>query len=151
LVELEVVAILQDRLGLPSILLPWTMAAAHSSAPMADIVYVAVDWGADVSAIEAAVGPAIVTGSDSYLTTLDAEFDRLSRLALLAIVGIAVVYSGVSIANTHAIASAGRADEFAALRLAGQHPARCGVSRAMRPCSASSSVPCSRSRSWQHP
>ena len=90
MVELEVVAILQDRLGLPSILLPWTMAAAHSSAPMADIVYVAVDWGADVSAIEAAVGPAIVTGSDSYLTTLDAEFDRLSRLALLAIVGIAV-------------------------------------------------------------
>ncbi len=53
---------------------------------------------------------------------MDAEFDRLARLALLAVIGMALAYTGISIANTQLIAVAGRAGELAALRRLGATP-----------------------------
>ncbi len=50
---------------------------------------------------------------------MDAEFDRLAHLALLAIIGTAVLYTAISTANTQLMAATARAREFAALKLAG--------------------------------
>jgi putative ABC transport system permease protein len=57
--------------------------------------------------------------TEVYLSTVDAEFDRLTRLALLAILGMAVAYTAVSVVNTQLMATAGRARELATLRLVG--------------------------------
>lgn len=124
-VRLRIVAILDDRLGLPAMLLPWSIATAHSGMPVPDAVYLAPRAGADPAAVRRAVTDAVgplggtSAGTDDYLSTLDAEFDRLGRLALLAIVGLALVYTALSIANTHYMATAGRVRELGALRLVG--------------------------------
>jgi putative ABC transport system permease protein len=56
--------------------------------------------------------------TEQHLSTLDAEFDRLAHLALLAIIGTAVLYTAISTANTQLMATTARAREFAALKLA---------------------------------
>ncbi|GAA4473634.1 hypothetical protein GCM10023170_094970 [Phytohabitans houttuyneae] len=123
-VRLRVVATLHDRLGLPTVLLPWRLAAAHSALPVPDAVYIGLSGGGTRDALRAAVAPlgGTVVPTGTYLSTVDAEFDRLARLALLAIVGMAVLYTGVSIANSQVMAVAARAGELAALRLAGATP-----------------------------
>jgi putative ABC transport system permease protein len=51
--HLQVVAILDEQLGMPAILLPWALAPAHSTAPMPDVVYLAVASGIDTPAVAA--------------------------------------------------------------------------------------------------
>ncbi|GIJ46176.1 hypothetical protein Val02_30620 [Virgisporangium aliadipatigenens] len=119
--ELRVVAVFADRLGLPELFLPWSLAAAHSTTPTPDAIYLAVGSPADHRAVDAAVtalgGTALPTAQ--YLTTLDSEFDRLNRLALLTVLGATLVYTAISIANTQLIATTGRRRELATLRRIG--------------------------------
>jgi len=77
--------------------------------------------GADRDAITATANTwgVEITHTDAYLSTLDVEFDRLARLALLAIIGAALAYTGVAVANTQLMATTGRAGDLATLRLAG--------------------------------
>ncbi|GIH00614.1 ABC transporter permease [Plantactinospora mayteni] len=119
--SLRVVAILDDRLGLPDALLPWSLTSAHSGVPLPDSVYLGLAPGADRAGIEAAVAPlgGTVTETRTRLAVLDEEFDRLSRLSLLAILGMALVYTAISIANTSLMATTGRVRELLTLRLAG--------------------------------
>ncbi|GIG86304.1 FtsX-like permease family protein [Plantactinospora endophytica] len=119
--SLRVVAVLDDRLGLPDALLPWSLATAHTSVPLPDSVYLGLAPGADPAAVEAAVAPlgGTVTDTADHLAVLDEEFDRLSRLSLLAILGMALVYTAISIANTALMATTGRVRELRTLRLAG--------------------------------
>jgi putative ABC transport system permease protein len=126
LVALRVVAVTEDRLGMPAVLLPWAQAKAHSTTPVPDAVYLATAPDADPSTVEASFDSdsAQVLPTDAYLTTLDAEFDRLNRLALLAIIGTALLYTAISTANTQLMATTARAGEFAALKLAGATPAQ---------------------------
>ncbi|MDH2424356.1 ABC transporter permease [Sphaerisporangium sp. TRM90804] len=117
----RVVAVLDDRLGMPDVLLPWSLAAAHSAVPLPDSVYLALAPGADRAAVEAAVVPlgGAVEGTGTHLAALDERFDRLSRLSLLAILGMALVYTAIAIANTQLMATTGRLRELLTLRLAG--------------------------------
>ncbi|GAA0999524.1 ABC transporter permease [Acrocarpospora macrocephala] len=119
----RVVATFRDRLGLPAVLLPWTTLHEHSSVPLPDAVYLALAPGAE-RAVEDAVRPlgGTLTSTGKHLSTVDAEFDTLSRLALLAIVGMAVVYTAISIVNVQLMAAGERARELAMLRLAGATP-----------------------------
>ena len=123
-VRLRVVATLEDGLGLPAVLLPWSMASAHAALPLPDAIYLALAPAADPAAINNAVRPlgGQLVPTDTYLSTMDAEFDRLARLALLAVIGMALAYTGISIANTQLMAVAGRANELATLRLLGATP-----------------------------
>ncbi|GAA4168738.1 ABC transporter permease [Phytohabitans flavus] len=119
--SLRLVAIVDDRLGLPNVFLPWAQAAAHTAVPLPDSVYLSLAPGADRASIAAAVAPqgGAVAETKTHLATLDEQFDRLSRLSLLAILGMALVYTAISIANTQLMATTGRIRELLTLRLAG--------------------------------
>ncbi|WP_329424003.1 FtsX-like permease family protein [Streptosporangium sp. NBC_01495] len=121
LVRLRVVAVFDDRMGLPTVLLPWPMVAAHSAVPLPDAVYLSLAPGASVDAVVRPLG-GVVTPTRAHLSTLDAEFDRLSQIALLATIGMTLVYTGISIANTQTMGTANRTAELSALRLAGATP-----------------------------
>jgi putative ABC transport system permease protein len=55
--DLRVAAVFDDRLGLPELFLPWSLAEAHSTTPAPDAVYLALGPRADDRAIQAAVAP----------------------------------------------------------------------------------------------
>jgi putative ABC transport system permease protein len=119
--ELRIAAIVGDRLGLPAVFLPWGLAKAHSTTPTPDTVYLTLTPHADATAIDAAVAPlgATLTDTGSHLATLDEQFDRLSRLSLLAMLGVALVYTAIAIANTQLITTSDRVRELRALREVG--------------------------------
>lgn len=60
-----------------------------------------------------------VVPTDSYLAAVRSEQQRETRQAMTVIVGIALVYSFIAVANTVVIAASGRMHEIAALSLAG--------------------------------
>jgi putative ABC transport system permease protein len=124
-VRLRVVAVYADQLDLDqTVLLPWALRDAHTSAPLASAVYLRLSPGAGpgtgqaVSAAAAAGGGTVIKAS-GYLSGSSAQQDRLNKLALIAILGMALAYTGIAIANTLVMANAARKHEFAALRLAG--------------------------------
>ncbi len=116
--QLRIAAIVEDRLGLPAVFLPWSLARAHSTTPAPDTIYLTLTPHADRTAIAAAVAPlgAALTDTGPHLSTLDERFDRLSRLALLAMLGVALVYTTIAIANTQLIAVSDRVRELQTLR-----------------------------------
>jgi putative ABC transport system permease protein len=120
-VRLRVVAVLADQLDLADVaLLPRALRTAHAQ-PLADSVYLALAPDASRTAVAAAVettGGSVIRTED-HLLAADAEQDRTDRLAMIAVLGLALLYTGISIANTLAMTIGDRAREFAALRLTG--------------------------------
>ncbi|MDO0933859.1 ABC transporter permease [Streptomyces sp. DG2A-72] len=114
--------------------------AANAPGAVVERVDVRVREGADragvVRALRQAVGlreavggrghaaHADVVTSDKWLrtafpTTGFADTDRTTRLGILLVLGIALLYTGISLANTQIMAASDRARELTALRLAG--------------------------------
>ncbi|WP_164873021.1 ABC transporter permease, partial [Streptomyces resistomycificus] len=98
--------------------------APHAAYDRADITLAP---GADASAVAAglrrAVGP---EGGDvhvltraAWLRTVSPADDRTTRLGFLLVLGIALLYTGLSLANTLVMATADRLRELATLRLVG--------------------------------
>ncbi|OLF19120.1 ABC transporter permease [Actinophytocola xanthii] len=100
----RIAAVVEDRLGLPAVFLPWELARTHSTTPMPDAVYLALTPQAELAAIRAAVPLGALVTVESHLTTLDERFDRLNRLSLIALLGVALLYTAIAIANTQLIA-----------------------------------------------
>jgi putative ABC transport system permease protein len=124
-VRLRVVAVLADQIDLDqTVLLPWALRDAHTSAPLASTVYLRLTPGARLPAVSAAAhaGGGVVSPTRGYLSAADAENDRVSRLVLIAILGMALAYTAIAIANTLMMATAGRVPELATLRLSGATP-----------------------------
>jgi putative ABC transport system permease protein len=127
-VRLRVVAVYADQIDLDeTMLLPWALRAAHTAAPVASTAYLRPSAGGGPGAgpaarATAAAGGGKVIAADGYLSASNAEQDRLNRLALIAILGMALAYTGIAIANTLVMANAARKQEFATLRLAGATP-----------------------------
>ncbi|MGV9276916.1 FtsX-like permease family protein [Streptomyces griseosporeus] len=103
----------------------WVTPANAVGAPV-DRVDVRVAAGADATAVGAAVRAAVDgTGGARVLTRaewLDAggpRTSRTTRLGLLLVLGIALLYTALSLANTLVMGASERVREFAALRLAG--------------------------------
>jgi putative ABC transport system permease protein len=122
---LRVVALLADQIDLSdTVLLPWALRAGHTARPLADTVYLGLTPGTDLAAVRrvAAAGGGAVLSTADYLSATDAEQARINRLALLAVLGMALLYTGIAIANTLVLATGDRAAELAALRLAGATP-----------------------------
>ncbi|MFG1922239.1 ABC transporter permease [Cryptosporangium sp. NPDC048952] len=118
--QLRIAAVVEDRLGLPEVFLSWDLARAHSATPVPDTVYLALKPNAGRDAVGAAAAPlGTVVTVKSHLVTLDEEFDRLNRLSLLALLGVALVYTAVAVANTQLVAVSDRAGELRALRRIG--------------------------------
>jgi putative ABC transport system permease protein len=97
------------------------------NAPTAPVerVDVRLGDGADTGTVTAGLRQA-VRASGGRLLTRDAwvratypETDRTTRTGFFLVLGIALLYTGISLANTMVMATSDRARELAALRLAG--------------------------------
>ncbi|MGY5008103.1 FtsX-like permease family protein [Streptomyces sp. 900105755] len=90
-----------------------------------DRVDVALRDGADRGAVAAGLREAVRRGggrvltADKWVAATYPQTDRTTRLGFLLVLGIALVYTGISLVNTTVMATAGRVRELAALRLAG--------------------------------
>jgi putative ABC transport system permease protein len=124
-VHLRVVAVLADQIDTEqTVLLPWALRAAHTATPLASAVYLRLAPGAGLAAVRraAAAGGGTLSSTASYLSASDAQSNRDNNLALIAVLGLALVYTGIAIANTLVMATASRNRELAALRLSGAAP-----------------------------
>jgi putative ABC transport system permease protein len=65
---------------------------------------------------------ASVVTFDDFLTAQNAQDARIDQVALFTVVGLAVLYTALSIANTCIMAITGRFRDFAVLRLGGATP-----------------------------
>jgi putative ABC transport system permease protein len=117
-VRLRVVAILAEQLDLAeTVLLPWQLRVGHAS-PLADAVYLRTTAGTGLDTVATAGGGMVISTGD-YLSAAAAEQDRVNRLGLIAVLGMALLYTGIAIANTLVMATGDRARELATLRLTG--------------------------------
>ncbi|MET7421554.1 ABC transporter permease [Dactylosporangium sp. NPDC005555] len=112
-VRLRVVAVLSPSIDLDqTVLLPWELRSAHAPRTGADAVYL---W-------DSTPGDARVVTAAEYFRTLNAQQRRMNRLALVAVLGMALVYTSIAIANTLVMATSGRVRDLAVLRLGGGTP-----------------------------
>ncbi|WP_416985883.1 ABC transporter permease [Streptomyces sp. T028] len=96
--------------------------AANSGGAGVDRVDVRVRAGADPQAVAAglrAVGGVRVLSRAQWVAAAYPETNRTTRLGVFLVLGIALLYSGISLANTLVMASAERRREMAVLRLSG--------------------------------
>jgi putative ABC transport system permease protein len=124
-VKLRVVAVFADQIDLEqTVLLPSALRAGHTSVPMASTVYLSLSPGARLAVIgaAAAAGGGAVGPTSGYLTAANAENNRINRLAAVAILGMALAYTAIAIANTLVMATGDRIRELATLRLSGATP-----------------------------
>jgi putative ABC transport system permease protein len=107
-----------------TVLLPWALRNAHTAAPLASAVYLGLAPGADLATVRraAATGAGTLSRTAAYLSASDAQSSRDNNLVLIAVLGLALVYTGIAIANTLVMATASRNRELAALRLSGASP-----------------------------
>ncbi|MFC9126569.1 ABC transporter permease [Streptomyces sp. NPDC057099] len=117
-------------------LLPRTSAARHAAAPLDDTVLVRTAPGADRSAVErelkalAADFPGARTGDGAEesqtanQTERQAESGAAANLFVLLLLTMINVFTAIAVVNTLSMATAGRRQEFALLRLAGAQSAQ---------------------------
>jgi putative ABC transport system permease protein len=121
-VDLRLVAVLAKQIDTEeTALLPAELRAAHTAHPTATTVYLRLAPQASLARIGsvAAAGGGQLTQTRDFLSAQAAEQARMNRNALLAVLGMALLYTTIAIANTLVMATGDRAGEFAALRLTG--------------------------------
>ncbi|MBW8798431.1 MAG: ABC transporter permease [Streptomyces sp.] len=98
---------------------------ANASGAAVDRIDVALRDGADAGAVAAGLREAVRAGggrvrtADQWVAAAYPRTDRTTRLGVLLVLGIALLYTGISLVNTMTMATADRVRELAALRLAG--------------------------------
>ena len=120
-VRLRVVAVYAAQLDLSeTVLLPWDLRDAHT-APLASAVYLRLAPGSGLAGARAAAQPggATVTTARHFLSSQQTQDDRVNHLAVLVLLGMALLYTGIAIANTLVMTIGDRAGELAVLRLSG--------------------------------
>lgn len=121
-VSLRLVAVLASQIDTEqTALLPAGLRAAHTARPVADTVYLRLRPGAPLAPVAAvaSAGGGQLTPTGDFLSAEGAEQARVNRNALLAVLGMALLYTTIAIANTLVMATGDRAPELAALRLTG--------------------------------
>jgi putative ABC transport system permease protein len=123
-VRLRVVAVFARQLDLgETVLLPSALRDGHTR-PLAGTVYLRLAPGTPSGAVAAAAtaGGGTVVRTADYLSAASAERDRTNRFGGIAVLGMALLYTGIAIANTLVMATRDRARELATLRLSGTTP-----------------------------
>lgn len=98
---------------------------ANAPGAPVDRVDVALADGADSGAVAAGLREAVrsaggqVLGKDEWVADTRPETNRSTRLGLLLVLGIALLYTGISLVNTMVMATSDRIRDLAVLRLAG--------------------------------
>ncbi|MFC8366022.1 FtsX-like permease family protein [Streptomyces griseorubiginosus] len=102
---------------------------ANAPGASVDRVDVALAEGADPAAVAAALAKAggHVFTKDQWVRASYPETDRTTRYGFVLVLGIALLYTGISLANTMVMATSDRVRDLAVLRLAGA--TRCQVLR----------------------
>ncbi|MFI0449636.1 FtsX-like permease family protein [Actinomadura sp. 6N118] len=113
--RLRVAAVYPSGLGLADVLLPADLVTAHSTARLADAVYLRLAPGARQPA--APPGARVLSAAE-YVQRLDAAPD-ISAVANYLLVAVMLAYIAISIVNTLVTATLERAPEFRLLRLLG--------------------------------
>jgi putative ABC transport system permease protein len=113
-VRLRVAGVLANQIDLAqTVLLPARLRNAHTAAPLASHVYLRLAPGASLGKVRAAAatagGTLISTAACSSAGAT--QQDHLTRVILLAVLGLALAYSAIAIANTLTMATASRARE----------------------------------------
>nr|BFE55760.1 ABC transporter permease [Dactylosporangium thailandense] len=112
-VRLRVAGVLAPSVDLDdSVLLPWSLGPGH-----ADAVYLT---GPLTGPVTDASGTVLTPAE--YFAGLEAGQRRMNDLALLTVLGMALLYTTIAIANTLVMATADRSRDLAVLRLAGTTP-----------------------------
>ncbi|GAA0271572.1 ABC transporter permease [Cryptosporangium japonicum] len=104
-----------------SVLLPIETVREHDPSALADAVYVR---GGSPDAVRSAVAPlgGLAIDRTAYADMRSAEADEGNQLALIALLGVALLYTGLAIVNTLLMATFDRRRELALLRLSGATP-----------------------------
>ncbi|MEU2975942.1 FtsX-like permease family protein [Streptomyces hirsutus] len=98
---------------------------ANAPGASVDRVDVALADGADTGAVAAGLHEAVraaggqVLGKDEWVAAVSPKSDPPTRLGLLLVLGIALLYTGISLVNTLVMATSDRFRDLAVLRLAG--------------------------------
>ncbi|GAB3172517.1 hypothetical protein GCM10027162_15190 [Streptomyces incanus] len=98
---------------------------ANAPGASVDRVDVALADGADTGAVAAGLREAVrsaggqVFSKDKWVAAVSPKTDRPTRLGLLLVLGIALLYTGISMVNTMVMATSDRVRDLAVLRLAG--------------------------------
>ncbi len=120
--ELQLVAILEDTLAGPEVFLP--LSAAAPDEPRRHIIQTSSPAAAPAVAARVAAmsvaDPALeMVTMDNWIGASGEAEERASRNIIVAIVGLAALYSAIGVVNAVVIASADRREEFAIARLSG--------------------------------
>ncbi|MFF4832427.1 FtsX-like permease family protein [Streptomyces sp. NPDC001315] len=98
---------------------------ANAPGAMVDRVDVALTDGADAGAVAAGLRAAVrasgaqVLTEDQWIRATYPQTNRTTRLGFLLVLGISLVYTGISLVNTMVMATSDRVRDLAVLRLAG--------------------------------
>ncbi|HKT03197.1 MAG TPA: ABC transporter permease, partial [Rugosimonospora sp.] len=120
-VNLRVVAVFDSGLGGTSLVL----SQRNAGRALPDRMYLRLDPGADRTAVQDALQDAARTGgarvvpSDRWAAAVSDRQAAQTRLGLVVLLGIAIAYSGIGIANTFLMAVSAQRRELALLRLSG--------------------------------
>ncbi len=120
-VRLRVVAVLADQIDLDQTVLLPGRCGPRTSTRLATTVYPGLSPGARLGPVRAAAaagGGRLIRTSD-YVNAADAQQNRTNELMDIAILGMALAYTGIAIANTLVMSVGTRVREFATLRLSG--------------------------------
>ncbi|ADB53020.1 ABC transporter permease [Conexibacter woesei] len=125
--ELEVVAIVGDGFGVTGMYVPRELLAGHVGGAAATSVHVRLPDGdataqAALRELTAARGLALREQAGPRKVADVTDSSNMNRLALQAILGVALLYVAIALASTAAVGTVARAGELALLRLSGATP-----------------------------
>jgi putative ABC transport system permease protein len=118
--DLPVVAVVANGLDSNGLFVPRSLLAGHAGPRVATEIFVAADGeaAAAISAVAASRGLDVSDNATRRLLDVT-DSSHLNRLALIAILGVAVAYVGLAIVASAAVLTVSRAGELASIRLAG--------------------------------
>jgi putative ABC transport system permease protein len=116
--SLPLVAVLADGTAPADVLLARDTVRRHDPSALTSRVYASGAGAADLERALDGLGAEVLDVA-AYARTADAEEDRLVRIFVLALIGLACGYTAIAVANTLLVATAGRRRDLAVLRMAG--------------------------------
>ncbi|WP_030225932.1 FtsX-like permease family protein [Actinoalloteichus caeruleus] len=123
--ELRIAAVLRNSVDLPEILVTTELVAQHSRDPMTAELYLTLDrTPADddpLTELNDALAPvgAVATPGARWLWEREVDNAQESRVFAFVLIGMAVLYTSIAIANTLLMSAGGRIPELALLRDSG--------------------------------
>lgn len=115
---LRVIAVVADGFGSVGLYVPYGVLAGHVGDRAATAVYARGDARA-VGAVAERLGLQVTGGTVTRKVEDVTDSSNMNPLALVVILGVAVLYVAIALAATAATGTVARADELALLRLAG--------------------------------